>query len=419
MKGMNIKPLGSLLLVAGAGLANPAYAVCDGCVVGAVQAANMSITMAVNTVNGSVTGVNASVQAMNQSVSQLLYQVGTAINENGERVANTVETAARTGREFDASQEKYRRREDARQRYHVPQAICSEAASGGAGQVIQAATAAKSSVRAGTAVISNARISAAVNSPSQPAEIDAMRAASIHAQYCDPKDFAAYGGSSSCPAPSAEMPGADKRLDSVLHGAGPDGKVADLTFSQAQTDAAQMYIQNSIRRSIGPDLKKGEAETPAGVSYIGLLTQFLAALSAASEPQEQRLANSQPNPATAELLAEAKQSTSAASYFNRTASEQAKATGQMSAREFESFEVGRRYANTEYQADLQNMSGDNLMREQIRVASLQNWLLLGLKEEVEKNNIISGVSLASELRQEYQPLLMSKYRAIDGAMGGN
>lgn len=418
MKHFKLAPLFCVVLLAGAGTATPAYAVCDGCVVGAVQSANTSITMAVNTVNGSVTGVNASIQTMNQTVSQLLFQVGTAINENGERVANTVETAARTGREFDASQEKYRRREDARQRYHVPRTICSEAASGGAAQVQQAAAAAKVSVKAGTAVISNARIRAAVNSPSQPAEIDSMRAASIHAQYCDPKDFAAYGGSSSCPAPSAEMPGADKRLDSVLQGAGPDGKSADLTFSQAQTDAAQMYIQNSIRRSIGPDLKKGEADTPAGVSYIGLLTQFLASLSAASEPQEQRLANSQPNPATAELLTEARQSSSASAYFNRTASEQAKSTGQMSAREFESFEVGRRYANTDYQADLQDMSGDNLMREQIRVASLQNWILLGLKDEVEKSNIISGVHLASELRQEYQPLLMSKYKAIDGAMGG-
>ena len=55
----------------------------------------------------------------------------------------------------------------------------------------------------------------------------------------------------------------------------------------------------------------------------------------------------------------------AESYYQKIASAEAKRTGTMSAREFEYFEVGRRYANTEYQADLQNMTGDNLVREQI------------------------------------------------------
>ncbi|VFR81242.1 IncI1 plasmid conjugative transfer protein TraW [plant metagenome] len=77
----------------------------------------------------------------------------------------------------------------------------------------------------------------------------------------------------------------------------------------------------------------------------------------------------------------------------------------MSQREFEAFEAGRRYANTAYQADLQAMSGDNLMRELIRVQSLNSWLLRGVKDNLERGNIISGQTLASSARQEYAPLL--------------
>lgn len=90
----------------------------------------------------------------------------------------------------------------------------------------------------------------------------------------------------------------------------------------------------------------------------------------------------------------------------------------MSAREFEYFEVGRRYANTEYQADLQNMTGDNLVREQIRVQTQTNWLLLELRNDVTRGNIINGLNLASSARQEFEPVLGEKYRAVNGRMGG-
>lgn len=56
----------------------------------------------------------------------------------------------------------------------------------------------------------------------------------------------------------------------------------------------------------------------------------------------------------------------------------------MSNREFEAFEVGRRYANTDYQTDLQQMDGDNLTREQIRISSLIAWELHDIKEQMRK-----------------------------------
>lgn len=395
---------GSLFITGLAGPA-PAYAVCDGCVVGAVATAATTITSAI--------------AALGTSMNTVLYNIGLAVNQNGAKTASTIETAARAQREFDTNQERNRRIEDARQRYVVPETICSESASGGAVQISAAAVGAKGSIRpGGGGAVSSPIVAQAVNSAPVLQSIDASRAARIHAQYCDADDYAAYGGAQACPAVSSAMPGADKRIDSVLSGAGPNGKAPDLTFSQAQTDAARMYTQNSIRRSVGAQINKGAANTTIGAEYVGLMNQYNAIISAAADPQDQRVADSQPNQATKVLLAEAVQSASASSYFNQVASPHARATGVMSAREFEAFEIGRRYANTAYQTDLQAMSGENLLREQIRVAALNNWLLFGLKNEVQRGNIINGQILAAQARQEYEPILLQKYRAIGGRMGG-
>ncbi len=54
----------------------------------------------------------------------------------------------------------------------------------------------------------------------------------------------------------------------------------------------------------------------------------------------------------------------------------------MSQREFEAFEAGRRYANTDWQQDLQGMEGDNLLRELLRTTALLNWQMNDLKEQI-------------------------------------
>jgi hypothetical protein len=411
---MNLRRVSSragAVLAIYAALTSPSHA--------AVPVIDVAVLAAVNMVNASVNAVTAAVNAMNSSLSQLLYNIGTAINQSTSKVSSTVEAASRSEREFAVAQERNRRYEDARMRYAVPASICSESGSGGVFEIGAAAGNTKGSIRpAGGAVISNAAIAQAVNTPPVSQEIDSSRVARIHAQFCDADDFAAYGGARACPATSTAMPGADKRVDSLFIGAGPNGKSPDLTFSQTQIDAALMYVQNGIRRSVGPQLRKGEADTVVGAQYVGLLTQFNAIISAAAEPLEQQIADSAANPTTKPLLQEVLTSPAANTYFQQVASPQARASSTMSAREFEAFEVGRRYANTAYQSDLQSMSGDNLSRELIRVAALNAWLLVQLKTEIRKGNVIEGLALASAARQEYEPILAQRHRAVAGRMGG-
>jgi hypothetical protein len=129
--------------------------------------------------------------------------------------------------------------------------------------------------------------------------------------------------------------------------------------------------------------------------------------SAAMQPQLEMVAASQPQDATRDALTEARQSPSAESYFQQMASDQAKQTGTMSEREFEAFEVGRRYANTAWVTDLQAMDGDNLTREVARQLAASNWLALGIKNELRQANILSGQQLALAAKAEYAPQLQA------------
>ncbi|ELO2477928.1 conjugal transfer protein, partial [Escherichia coli] len=49
----------------------------------------------------------------------------------------------------------------------------------------------------------------------------------------------------------------------------------------------------------------------------------------------------------------------------------------------------------------QQMDGDNLTREQIRISSLIAWELHDIKEQMRKNNILTGQLLALTARDSY------------------
>lgn len=166
-------------------------------------------------------------------------------------------------------------------------------------------------------------------------------------------------------------------------------------------------------RSEKPD--KGEVNTQSGRTYVGLQNEYNGIIDSASNPQLTLIADSTPNESTRKALAETLQSDSAAAYFDQVASPEAKARGYMSTREFEAFEAGRRYANTAYLVDLQEMQGDNLLRELVRITAQMNWQLNDLKEQIRQGNVISGQQLALTARQYYEKQLGSLEKTINQA----
>ncbi|MBC8950085.1 conjugal transfer protein TraW [Xenorhabdus sp. TS4] len=360
------------------------------------------------------TQVTPALGTMSATLSEIAttqHQVGAAINQNGSKIATQIEQSAQAQRDQDIFARQTDKLEQARRTYTVPDSICTESGSGMASQIQGGARAQQSSLASGKG-ISNSKIRHSVTTPTPAQGQTQFRTAAIHADYCDAVDFAAYGGTPLCKAVS-ELPGGDKRLTSLLDGAGKDGKSPDLTFDQKQTDAAIAYVLNSSSASAGKQLSKGEVKTTSGQQYMGLMTQYEAINSAAREPMLAMVAASQPNEATRDVLKETLMAPSASAYFNQTVSDEAKRTGIMSEREFEQFEVGRRYANTNYQTDLQNMEGDNLMRESVRTQSLQNWLLLGIKQQLQKNNILQGQLLSLKATESYRPQLQMKMQEVN------
>ncbi|MCE3530577.1 conjugal transfer protein TraW, partial [Escherichia coli] len=203
-----------------------------------------------------------------------------------------------------------------------------------------------------------------------------------------------------CPA-VGELPGGDSQVRSLYQGAGTADTPAALTWDQKQIDAATAYMKNTARPSAGRAPGKGEVGTQTGRTYVGLQNEYNGIIDAASHPQLSLIADSTPNEATRGALTEALQSPSAAAYFDRTASSEARTRGHMSQREFEAFEAGRRYANTDWQQDLQGMEGDNLLRELLRTTALLNWQMNDLKEQIRQGNVIAGQQLALAARQYY------------------
>ncbi|MEQ9927989.1 conjugal transfer protein TraW [Pectobacterium parvum] len=354
------------------------------------------------------TVIQPALATMQTTLAEILAaetETGTAVVQSADKITTAITEAARTQREAENFNRQSDRLEKARQSYTVPDSICSESASGTAAQVSQSTRAAASKLYGGGGVSSKAVRETLASLPTTPRQ-GGYRSALIHAAYCTAEEAKLYGGTGLCPGVSP-LPGGDTEARSLYDGAGQPGKAPELTFTQVQTDAAMAYVNNSAKLDAGRTPGKGEIQTATGQEYQGLLTQYKAMQSAAMQPQLDMVAASQPQDATRGALTEARQAASAESYFQETASEQAKKTGAMSEREFEAFEIGRRYANTSWVTDLQGMDGDNLTREMARQLAAANWLALGIKNELRQANIISGQQLALAAKAEYAPQLQA------------
>ncbi|CNI32270.1 MULTISPECIES: conjugal transfer protein TraW [Yersinia] len=386
------------------------------CSTGAAYAMPVEITSSIPV----ETVIGPQLMAINTTLADIAatqFQIGTAINTNSDKLAAMIEETAKTQRDYETFARKTERLETARRSYSVPDSICSDSASGMATQVTAGSRSMEGQLAGGSG-IANKAIQTAVSAPAVPLEQEQFRSASIHANYCSASDFAAYGGTALCQQVS-DLPGGDTDIRSILYGAGKPDKAPDMTFTQEQTDAAMMYMKNTSQRSAGQQLSKGEVKTASGQQYIGIMNQHQGIQSAAAQPQLAMIAASQPNPQTKEVLKEALLTPSAAAYFDQNASPEARRTHSMSEREFESFEVGRRYANTDYLTDLQDMEDDNLMRESIKVQNLQNWLLLGIKQQLQEGNILSGQQLGIAGAQEFRPLLQQKLQQVSAGVSRN
>lgn len=353
----------------------------------------------------------ATIQATLVEILQMQQATGTAITQNADKLGALINQDGQATRQQMIFNNETQRLEEARQSFSVPDSICNDSASGVAAQSKSASGSAASKLSSGKGVSSSA-VRKRISTASEEQARDAYDGANVHAAYCTAAEYERFGGTGICPAVS-NLPGGDSQVRSIYGGAGPEGQAPALSWSQEQIDAAMAYMKNTARPSAGRTPGKGEVNTVTGRTYVGLLNEYNGIIDAASEPQLSLIADSKTSETTRDALKEALQSPSAAQYFDNVASPEAKAKGYMSQREFESFEAGRRYANTAYLSDLQQMDGDNLMRELIRTTAQMNWQLNDIKELLRKGNVIDGQLLAAFARQSYAPRLKQLESAMN------
>ncbi len=337
---------------------------------------------------------------------------GTAINQNSEKLASVIAQNGQATRQQMIFSNETQRLEEARKSFTVPDSICSESASGIATESKSASASAASKLSKGGGVSNRSirdRLASAANSPVR----EAYDGAAIHASYCTEAEYARFGGTAVCPSVANTRWRQPGTLD--LPRRRYSGHTCGTDMDQKQIDAATAYMKNTSRPSAGRALGKGEVNTQSGRTYVGLQNEYNGIIDSASNPQLTLIADSTPNESTRKALAETLQSDSAAAYFDQVASPEAKARGYMSTREFEAFEAGRRYANTAYLVDLQEMQGDNLLRELVRITAQMNWQLNDLKEQIRQGNVISGQQLALTARQYYEKQLGSLEKTINQA----
>lgn len=381
-----------------------------GSLIPAAQAAHVVDVLHSNPIDNQVTPALSTANATLGSILTTNTAIGGAVNGSADKIAAMIGESVVNQQQFASYMQQSQNLEHARQSFTVPDSICSESASGQASKVASTSVA-KQGALSGGGGVSDSAISRVLSEPAAPLAQELFSTADIHGRYCTDADLKAYGATI-CKG-SSEMPGGDTDIRSVLTGAGDADKTPDLTFSQSQVDAAMMYLKNSARINVGKKLGKGEVKTESGKQYVGMMAQYESLQSAAQQPQLAMIADSIPNEATRAALQETLSNksgsgSSANAWYQENASPEAKKTGEMSRREFDAFEVGRRYSNTKYLEDLYAMQGDDLIRESILVQNQQNWLLLGIRDQLRNQNILQGQQLGLSSASYYGPQLQQK-----------
>lgn len=373
-----------------------AFAVCDGCVVGAVGSAATSITGAIGT--------------MNTTIATLLRAIDSDIAGVGTKVTNAVVQAARQQGEMTIALQRQQQEDRITRETELPLDPCATSSSNYAVQAVKSAGSKSSSYRPGGATVSSAPLNKALNGA--PASVEASRRASVsihQAKYCSALEVQqGYPGCS-----SSNMPDADASADSLFSGAGTPGKAADMTFTTEQEEAARAYIRMSVDPQPPESISKAEAGTEAGKLYIAMQKAYQANISSAQKAMHDELGSHMPFAGSDKLIQEIKQADAAARYFDATASSVAKSTGTMSLAELQEFEAGRRWRNPYWQIEFATLADPTkLAREQLFVSAFMADIQYQQFVKSKHIDVLLGQVLAALTRSGDRPAIEAQLQRV-------
>lgn len=389
----------SVLLVASTlSISTNAYAVCDGCVVAAVQEGAQQLSVAIG--------------SLGSTLQQALTQIDDDIGGIGAKQAGSTVMAANTQRDMAAQVQQQGEIDATLQQTELPLDPCATSGSNYAMQAVHSVNTTASNYRpGGNASVSSAPLSKALSSFAPSVEASRRASTSIHeAAYCNANEVAlGYPGCS-----TSAMPDGDANADSLYTGAGMPGKDVDLTFTTQEIEAARAYERMSVDPEPPQYVTKAEANTEVGKLYIAMQKAYQANVSSAENTINNLVAARAPFPGSAQLINDINSSSdSAEQYYNANASPVAKSTGTMSLAELEEFEAGRRWRNPYWQIEMGAVADPTkLAREQLYTSAFMADITYQNFQRSQHIEVLLGQLLAMLERTNERPALDAQLQRV-------
>ncbi|MEW6339653.1 MAG: conjugal transfer protein TraW [Pseudomonadota bacterium] len=375
-----------------------AYAVCDGCVVAAVQEGAQQLS-------AELTSIGSMLQLMLTEIDDDIGAIGA--KESGSSVM-----AANTQRDMAAQVQQQSEMDATLQQTELPIDPCATSGSNYAMQAVHSVNMTATNYRpGGNATVSSAPLSKALSSFAPSIEASRRASTSIHeAAYCNANEVAlGYPGCS-----TSSMPDGDANADSLYDGAGMPGKDADLTFTPQEIEAARAYERMSVDPEPPQYVSKAEANTEVGKLYIAMQKAYQANVSSAENTLNNLIAARAPFPGSAQLISDINSSSdSAEQYFNANASPVAKSTGTMSLAELEDFEAGRRWRNPYWQIEMGAVADPTkIAREQLYTTAFMADIDYQNFQRSQHIEVLLGQLLAVLERTNERPVLEAQLQRV-------
>lgn len=397
----------------------PAAAKCDGCVVAAVQQAQLAITQAISastasitaSVTTNVTGLINALRGSTQSITSQQAKSAEMVAESNQRTQTAMESE----------------RQDAR--YLVPDACAVVAPARGLQEATRNALAVGGGVgrgggggpRAATGGvnidmqraldISSGRVAAPA--PEQQASLAANGACGsfvsggVRGSTCQLAGF----------SPSARNghPDADIRAETLFDG--PQRAETATGFKRKLTvdpdgserQAVEAYLRNLNTPIDLAQLTKAELARPAGRQYIAYRDAYEARMALAEKPAkvlaQNRTASATLLPVVKQLLASEVTGQFAKEYLDRAYPSWP--TRGVSVDEMINLEAERRYLNKDWHAKMASLPPEAHVKEQTTMLALQVLLTARLYEKLDTLGVVTGQGVATQVRQEMVPQLIT------------
>jgi hypothetical protein len=373
------------LMVAAMSLASsPAYAICDGCVTGAVTTAaatiNASIASASAAISGSVntqgTTINTQMQTNSQMIQQAIGAAATRIEGQVKAGYNSNIDMLATVTDTQNNQNNYREkmRFVAERASMLRGAPCEEVTAVAASAIGQASRGAAG----GGASIARDAVTRMTSSISPQA--DASRKTDLHNQkYC-------AAGDKACGSPvDAAYQNADLTAATLFTGAAADKKV-HLSYDAKQVEASKDYVNNLFKPIATPRLDPETEKTPQGRAYLALHRSETAKVSLARKAADDAAAEADPSNAKINgkpLGAVLKELWKSQGFASDTP-----VANEISFREMEEIEATRRYASKTWYASIAGTSDTAaLLKEMAYMQALE------IKQRHDQTKVLKQLAL--------------------------